>query len=313
MNRSVLVTGCSSGLGKEVALGFAAQGYRVFACVRKAEDAEPLMVNGTSVTPVILDLRNGDQIAETAGLVDKQCGADGLSIIVNMAGYTFVSPFEFTEEKNARELFDVLLFGPAALTKALLPALKRSFAKQGARSKVMNIISWAAIDASPFVGFYSGAKAAFLRLSEAQFYEFQSIGVDAIAILPGLMKTPFVMVKAGSEIEATLARLPKEGLSDYSTSLSHMANMGRSAQNSSMVPKPNLVAKRILKIAEIKNPRSRYLIGTDTRLVNLLNKLLPLCLLEVMKKKLFRISRSVTSGVNGLSIGKPLPGDVLDQ
>ena len=51
MNRSVLVTGCSSGLGKEVALGFAAQGYRVFAGVRKAEDAEPLMTNGNSVTP----------------------------------------------------------------------------------------------------------------------------------------------------------------------------------------------------------------------------------------------------------------------
>ena len=161
----------------------------------------------TPSLPVIMDLRNGDQIAEAARLVDKQCGADGLSIIVNMAGYTFVSPFEFTEEKDARELFDVLLFGPAALTKALLPALKRSFARQGVRPKVMNIISWAAIDASPFVGFYSSAKAAFLRLSEAQFYEFQSIGVDAIAILPGLMKTPFVTVKAGSEIESD-ARSP---------------------------------------------------------------------------------------------------------
>jgi NAD(P)-dependent dehydrogenase (short-subunit alcohol dehydrogenase family) len=307
MNRSVLVTGCSSGLGKEVALGFAAQGYRVFACVRKAQDAEPLMTNGTSVTPVIMDLRNGNQITETARLVDKQCGADGLSIIVNMAGYTFVSPFEFTEEKNARELFEVLLFGPAALTKALLPAMKRSFARHGVRPKVMNIISWAAIDASPFVGFYSSAKAALLRLSEAQFYEFQSIDVDAIAILPGLMKTPFVTEKTGSEIKATLARLPREGLSGYATSLSHMANMGRLAQNSSMIPKPNRVAKRILKIAEIKNPRSRYLIGTDTRLVNLLNKLLPLCLLEAMKKKLFRISRRITSGVEGISVAKRLP------
>jgi NAD(P)-dependent dehydrogenase (short-subunit alcohol dehydrogenase family) len=307
MIRSVLVTGCSSGLGKEVALSFAAQGHRVFAGVRRAQDAEPLMTGGNSVIPLILDLRNGDQIAEAARLVDEQCGPDGLSIMVNMAGYTFVSPFEFTEEKNARELFDVLLFGPAALTRALLPALKRSFAKQGARPKVMNIISWAAIDANSFVGFYSSAKAAFLRLSEAQFYEFQSIGVDAIAIVPGLMKTPFVMVKAGAEIEATLARLPEEGQSDYASALSHMANMGRSAQNSLVIPKPNLVAKRILKIAEIKNPRSRYLIGTDTRLVNLLNKLLPLCLLEAMKKKLFRVGRSVASGVEGISIGKRLP------
>jgi hypothetical protein len=61
--------------------------------------------------------------------------------------------------------------------------------------------------------------------------------------------------------------------------------------SSSMVPEPNIIAKRILKIAEIRNPRSRYLIGTDTRLVNLLNKYLPLCLLEVIKARLFRINR----------------------
>src|SRR5271154_3665406 len=246
MTRSVLVTGCSSGLGKEVALGFAAQGYQVFAGVRKAEDVYPLMSNGQSVTPVILDLRNREQIAEAAKSVDQQCGADGLSILVNMAGYTFVSPFEFTEEQSARDLFDVLFFGPAALTKALLPALKRNIAKRGSRPKVMNIISWAAIDVSPFVGFYSSAKAAFLRLSEAQFYEFKSIGVDAIAVLPGMMKTPFVTMKAGAEIETTLARLPKEGQLAYADSLSNMAKMGRSAQASSMIPVPAAIAKRII-------------------------------------------------------------------
>jgi NAD(P)-dependent dehydrogenase (short-subunit alcohol dehydrogenase family) len=302
MTRSVLVTGCSSGLGKEVALGFAARGYRVFAGVRKAEDVYPLMSYGDSVTPVVLDLRNRELIAEAAKSIDQQCGADGLSILVNMAGYTFVSPFEYTEEESARDLFDVLFFGPAALTKALLPALKRNIAKRGSRPKVMNIISWAAIDASPFVGFYSGAKAAFLRLSEAQFYEFQSIGVDAIAILPGLMKTPFVTMKTGSEIATTLARLPEKGQSAYADSLSRMAGMGRSAQSSSVIPKPDSVAKRILKIAEIKSPRSRYLIGTDTHLVNLLNKLFPLCLLETMKVNIFRIKRRGLFGIDSQAV-----------
>jgi NAD(P)-dependent dehydrogenase (short-subunit alcohol dehydrogenase family) len=295
--RAVLVTGCSSGLGKEVALGFAARGYRVFAGVRKRGDADPLIMNGNSVTPVVMDLRDRDQISEAARFVDRQCGGDGLSLLVNMAGYTFISPFEFTEEQSARDLFDVLLFGPAALTKALLPALKRSSVKHDTKPKVLNIISWASIDASPFVGFYSSAKAALLRLSESQFYEFQRIGIDAIAILPGMMKTPFVTAKAGMEIDATIARLPQEGQLAYAASLSHMAQMGRSAQASSMVPKADPVAKRIIEIAEIKNPRSRYLIGTDTRLVNLLNKFLPLRLLEAMKKKLYRIDLPSSSDV----------------
>jgi NAD(P)-dependent dehydrogenase (short-subunit alcohol dehydrogenase family) len=304
MKRTVLVTGCSSGLGREVALGFAAQGYRVFAGVRKAEDARSLMTDGNSVTPVSMDLRNRDQIAEAARQVEQQCGTDGLSILVNMAGYAFISPFEFTEEQAARDLFDVLFFGPAALTKALLPALKRSSSKQGLKPKVMNIISWAAIDANPFVGYYSSAKAALSRLTESQFYEFQAIGIDAIAILPGMMKTPFVTAKAGSEIEKTLAHLPTKGRSAYAVSLAHMASMGRSAQTSSMVPNPSVAAKRILEIAETKNPRSRYLIGTDTRLANLLNKVVPLCLLEALKARLFRIIRASGDHLQELQKGE---------
>lgn len=267
-----------------------AQGYRVFAGVRRAEDAKPLMVDENAIVPVVFDLRNRDQVATAAITVDEQCGPGGLSMLVNMAGYTFVSPFEFTEEQSARDLFDVLFFGPDALTKALLPSLKRSLARDGHRPKVINIISWAAIDVSPFVGFYSSAKAAFLRLSESQYYEFRRIGIDAIAILPGVMKTPFVEVKTGAEIEATLARLPDDGKSAYAASLSQMAVMGRAAGGSSMIPKQNIIAKRILEIAELENPRSRYLIGKDTRMVSFLNKVMPLCLLEAFKAKLFRLN-----------------------
>jgi len=299
MQKSVLVTGCSSGLGKEVALGFAALGYRVFAGVRKIEDAQPLMGGERTVTPVILDLRNRKQIEEAATLVDQQCGTNGLSLLINMAGYNVIAPFEYTDDESARDLFDVLLFGPAALTKALLPALKRNFETQQAmRPKVMNIISWAAIDVNPFVGFYSSAKAAFLRLSEAQFIEFQRIGIDAIAIIPGTMKTPMVTEKAGVVIETTLASLPADGRRSYGDGLSRMAEMGRAAQTSSMIPKAAAVAKRILQIAEIKSPRSRYLVGADTRLVNFLTKFIPLRLLELTKSKLFHIVRVAPSSAN---------------
>lgn len=291
MAHSVFVTGSSSGLGKEVALGFAALGYRVFAGVRKVEDAQPLMVNGNDIVPVVLDLRNRGQISKASEQIDQQCGPEGLSLLVNMAGYNVIAPFEFTDEESARDLFDVLLFGPAALTKALLPALKRNFENQKIRPKVMNIISWAAIDVNPFVGFYSSAKAAFLRLSEAQSIEFQRIGVDAIAIIPGTMKTPMVTEKAGVVIENTLASLSLDGRRSYGDGLSRMAEMGRAAQTSSMIPNAATVAKRILQIAMIKNPRSRYLVGADTRLVNVLTKFIPLRWLESMKSKLFRIER----------------------
>jgi NAD(P)-dependent dehydrogenase (short-subunit alcohol dehydrogenase family) len=268
MINSVFVTGASSGLGKEVALGFAIKGYRVFAGVRKIEDAQQLMGDGRKITPVVLDLRNRKQIEDAATFVDRECGVNGLSLLINMAGYNVIAPFEFTKEESARDLFEVLLFGPAALTKSLLPALKRNFETHDTRPKVMNIISWAAIDVNPFVGFYSSAKAAFLRLSEV--------------------------------IETTLASLPADGRRSYGDGLSRMAEMGRAAQTSSMIPKAAGVAKRILQIAEVKNPRSRYLVGADTRLVNLLTKIVPLRLLELMKSKLFNIVRIAPSSANNV-------------
>ncbi|WED41968.1 SDR family NAD(P)-dependent oxidoreductase [Legionella cardiaca] len=291
MNHSILITGCSSGLGKAVALLFASQDYRVFAGVRSADDAQKLLSKNNKIIPVILDLSNKEQIVEVAKFVDQKCLPDGLSILINMAGYTPISPFEYTEDHVVREVFEVMLFGPIALTKALLPTLKRNFIKNGNRAKIINISSWAAIDAGPFTGIYSSVKAALLRLTESQYYEFQRIGIDAIAVLPGLMKSPLLTTKAEAEVKKSLINLPSEGLSTYEESLSHISEMGNLTKNSYFVPEPHIIAKQIFKIAKKKNPYSRYLIGKDTFLINILNKITPLCLLENAKMKLYRINK----------------------
>jgi len=292
MVRSAFVTGCSSGLGKEVALSLLAHGYRVFAGVRSAQDADAIRTARGAVTPITMDLRDMEQIRAGASRIDQLCGANGLALLVNAAGYTFVSPFEFTEEQRARDLFEVLFYGPAVLTKALLPALKRNRGCQDASPKVMNIVSWAAIDANPFVGYYSAAKAALLRLSDAQHYEFKRIGISAISIIPGLMRTPFITVKSEVSIQRSLRQLTAEGLARYGSSLAHMAALGRGAQSSSLIPNPDVVARRLVQIAQTRRPRSRYLIGTDTRLVDFLNRTLPLCVLEAIKTKVFRLGDS---------------------
>jgi NAD(P)-dependent dehydrogenase (short-subunit alcohol dehydrogenase family) len=71
-----------------------------------------------------------------------------------------------------------------------VPALKRFARYGGERGKIINIVSWASLDASPFVGFYAAAKAALLRLTQAQFFELDRFDIDAIAIVPGRLKTP---------------------------------------------------------------------------------------------------------------------------
>ena len=84
----------------------------------------------------------------------------------------------------------MLTFGPVGLSNRLLPALKRFSSRGAGRAKVLNVISWASLDASPFVGFYAAAKAALLRLTQAQNLELARFHVDAVAVVPGPKPTP---------------------------------------------------------------------------------------------------------------------------
>jgi NAD(P)-dependent dehydrogenase (short-subunit alcohol dehydrogenase family) len=288
MNKSVFITGCSSGLGRETAIQFANSGYRVFAGVRDLEDAAGLKEK-FAVIPVVVDLRNSSQILTAAADISNQCGNDGLSLLINMAGYTFISPIEYTEQNAVKDLFDVIVLGPSVLTTALLPALKQHFTTTHERAKVINIVSWAALDTSPFVGFYSAAKAALLKLTEAQSLEFARINVDAIAILPGMMDTPFVTLKAGREINESLAKMPETGKAAYGTALEKMYKMSEAGKSNPIVASPSMVARRILKIASRKKPQGRYDVGIDTFVVSTLSRILPGCLLRPMKRALYSI------------------------
>jgi len=289
MARSAFVTGASSGLGRATAIAFATAGFNVLAGVRRTEDGESLRHAVDRIHPIHIDLAETDAIHAAAAEVDRIVGQDGLAVLVNNAGYTLFSPIEHAAPADVARLFDVLLFGPSHLTNALLPALKRQ-ASSGTRSRVFNIISWASLDAGPFVGHYAAAKAAFLRLTEAQHYEFDRYGIDAVAIVPGLMKTPFVD-GATARITAAVTGLPAEGVAAYRTDLLHLASMSKTAGASLMARAPEAIARRIVGIAARRQVRLQYNLGVDTMVVVLMNSLLPFCLLRRMKFAMFGLAR----------------------
>jgi NAD(P)-dependent dehydrogenase (short-subunit alcohol dehydrogenase family) len=289
MKKNVLVTGSASGLGKEIAIYYAEQGYRVFAGVRKAEDAEEMARRHAAITPVMLNVSDEAQVRTVAELVDRECGEAGLSALINAAGYTFYAPIEYTTQTEVTALFDVVTFGPYRLTNALLPALKRFARHGGERGKILNIVSWASLDASPFVGFYAAAKAALLRLSQAQFFELERFDIDAIAIVPGLMKTPFIS-KVEGQIRESIARLPEQGRADYGAPLAHMASLSKAAPQSPLVSDPSKIAARIFAISRKQHPKYQYDLGFDTKLVQFLNRWLPFRLLRAIKRRLFGLN-----------------------
>jgi NAD(P)-dependent dehydrogenase (short-subunit alcohol dehydrogenase family) len=290
MERSVLITGSASGLGYEAVRLFAERGYHVFAGVRRAEDADRVARLHPAVTPVLLDVADPKQVAAAAELVDRACGPAGLAVLINAAGSILYGPIEHTTRAEAAALFEVLTFGPFELSNRMLPALKRFSRNRAGRAKVLNIISWASLDANPFVGFYAAAKAALLRLTQAQNLELSQFDVDAIAVVPGMMKTPFV-AKAEGQIGQVIAHLAPQGRDDYGAGLAHMAAMSRGAGKNPVAASPEKVARQLLAIAEKRRAKHQYNLGIDTALVRFMNLMLPSWLLKAMKMALFGLNR----------------------
>jgi len=290
MERNVLITGSASGLGHQAARLFAERGYRVFAGVRRAEDADKVARLHPGITPVLLDVANPEQVAAAAEQVDHACGPAGLAVLINAAGRILYGPIEHTARTEAAALFEVLTFGPFELSNRLLPALKRFSSGGAGRAKVLNVISWGALDANPFVGFYAAAKAALLRLTQAQNLELAQFDVDAIAVVPGLMQTPLVTTAEG-QIDEAMAHLSAQGRDDYGAGLARMATMSRSAGQNPLAASPEKVARQLLAIAEKRRAKHQYNLGFDTALVRFTNLVLPSWLLKAAKLALFGLHR----------------------
>jgi NAD(P)-dependent dehydrogenase (short-subunit alcohol dehydrogenase family) len=290
MERNVLITGSASGLGREAVRLFAERGYRVFAGVRRAEDADKVARLHPAITPVLLDVADPEQVAAAAEQVDRACGPAGLAVLVNAAGSILYGPIEHTTRAEAAALFEVLTFGPFELSNRVLPALKRFSSHGEGPAKVLNVISWASLDANPFVGFYAAAKAALLRLTQAQNLELARFDVDAVAVVPGMMKTPFV-TKAEGQIGQVMAHLAPQGRDDYGAGLAQMASMSRGAGQNPLAASPEKVARQLLAIAEKRRAKHQYNLGLDTALVRFMNLVLPSWLLKAAKMALFGLTR----------------------
>jgi len=288
-NRSILITGASSGLGKEMALRMAKQGFTVFAGVRKQADGELLKKEASGIRPLILDITSEQHINEAFVEIELQCGRQGLAALINNAGFSHFSPVEYSDEAEMRTLFEINFFAPFKLTQKFLPLLKRHYADSQSRSKVINIISWAAIMPGPWNAFYSASKAALLALSESQYYEFQKINVDSIAVLPGMMKTPF-LDKSGKELDRGISLLPSQGKDIYGKYLEHIKKIADNAGNNPIVSDPRRIAKKIALIIKKKKPRFKYHLGTDTKVVNFIMRL-PFKLRYRMNTSIFGLNK----------------------
>jgi NAD(P)-dependent dehydrogenase (short-subunit alcohol dehydrogenase family) len=181
-SRAVLITGCSSGIGRATSESLAARGWSVYATARNPDSIADLAGLGCKV--LALDVTQPDSMAAAVAAVTAAEGRVG--VLVNNAGFGLHGAVETTPLEDVRAQFETNFFGLVALTKLVLPGMRA----QG-WGKIVNMSSMGGKFTLPGGAFYHASKHAVEAFSDALRIELQSFGIDVIVIEPGLIKTEF--------------------------------------------------------------------------------------------------------------------------
>ncbi|HTR89770.1 MAG TPA: SDR family NAD(P)-dependent oxidoreductase [Solirubrobacteraceae bacterium] len=182
VSKAVLITGCSSGIGRATALRLTKRGWSVYATARRPETLEDLARAGCRT--LRLDVTEESSMREAVAEVEREHGAVG--VLVNNAGYSQSGPVEEVPLPALRRQFETNVFGLVALTQMALPAMRAQ-----RFGKVVNVSSMGGRLTFPGGGCYHASKYALEALSDALRFEVAGFGVDVILIEPGLIVTDF--------------------------------------------------------------------------------------------------------------------------
>ena len=171
----VLITGCSSGIGRALAIELAGLGHRVFASARKLDTLAGL---DPRIVPLSLDVTRPESIAQAVSQVIERAGR--LDMLINNAGFNAIGPLAEVPLEDVRRLFDTNVAGLVAVTQAVFPHM----AKQRS-GRIVNIGSVVGLLPTPFAGPYCATKAAVHMLSEVLRMEAQPFGIDVVVVQPG--------------------------------------------------------------------------------------------------------------------------------
>ncbi len=246
-DKSVLVTGCSSGIGLATAELLRSAGWKVFPTARKPEDLDMLRQAGFDA--VKLDVTSSESISTAVGWVmaknDEKLGA-----IVNNAGFGMPGAIQDLTRDAMRNQFEVNLFGLQELTNLLIPI----FRKQG-YGRIVNISSVVGRIALPFMGIYSASKFALEAISDAQRIELSPDRISISLVEPGPIRTRFSTNCAGQGEERLDTKSSRFGAA-YKQYFDKRRNGGMSEDRFRLPPEA--VAGKIKHALESSNPKIRY-------------------------------------------------------
>src|SRR5829696_3954799 len=265
---AVLVSGCSSGIGRACALALGWQGFSVFAGVRTAAQAEAIARESIdNLTPVNLDVTDERSIRAVAEEIAGHVGDSGLWGLVNNAGITVIGPLELVPIDELRRQLEVNVVGQVAVTQAFLPLIRK-----GEAGRIVNMGSVTGRVSFPFAGPYSSSKSALAALTDSLRVERRPWGISVSLVEAGNVRTS-IWEKHLQSVHELLARLSPGERALYEKALAADMKMVRRISKGGS-PAAG-VAAAVVHALTVPSPKSRYLVGEGARPLAWITKYLP--------------------------------------
>lgn len=244
-NEIVLLTGASSGIGFETALLLQQSGYKVYAAARRTDRLKKLESQGISILSI--DVTSDASMQQAVQFIIDREGR--IDVLINNAGYGSFGSLEEVPMEEARQQFEVNVFGLARLTQLVIPHMRE---KQ--YGKIVNIASVAAHIYQPLGSWYHSTKFAVEGLSDCLRVELKPFGIKVILVEPGPIKSEW----SGIAVEHLLQ---SSGKGPYQFIAQRMAEAMTRMYAASYVSGSDTVARVIAKSLKRNNPRARYTAG----------------------------------------------------
>lgn len=263
VSRAVLVTGCSTGIGRATALRLARAGWPVFATARRVEAIRDLADAGCRCLP--LDVCDEGSMRAAVEAAEKEHGA--LGALVNNAGYGSEGPLEEIAMEEVRRQFETNVFGLLRLAQLVLPGMRRQ--RSG---RVVNLSSMGGRLTLPGGGIYHATKYAVEALSDALRFEVRGFGIQVVVIEPGAIKTRFGDTAIG-RVDAVANR--DAAYDAFRESLKQQIRGAYEGPLAALAGEPDDVARVIERALSARRPKTRYPITAGARLLMGLRRWLP--------------------------------------
>ena len=267
MDRTALITGASSGIGRATAAALVARGYRVLGTSRDPESL-PAASRVAGVEFVALDLASDDSIEALAGRLA------GVDVLVNNAGESQSGPFEELPGDALRRLFQVNVLGPVRLAQLALPGMR-----ERGYGRVVMVGSMLASFPLAYRSSYVATKAALKGFSNGARHEFSPFGVWLTTVEPGSINTGI------SERRTRYLAADSPHRRDFETMLAALDRNERAGATSERV------AATVVTAIEAARPKARYAVGSNAPLVFALRRLMPAALVEKLTHRRHDLAR----------------------